>query len=118
MPGHHCRPDSRQKRDEMYHETTKGDFRVIWSFDEPHETRGSYGYDTEEETKAAEDHEIAQLSSGNWVALYATAQRRSPCDCPECSGWHTTETLHGIVIDNSESAFDLFARENRWLPFC
>jgi hypothetical protein len=37
--------------------------------DEDHETRGSYGYDTPEETKAAEDEEIAKLDSGEWTDL-------------------------------------------------
>ena len=43
--------------------------RVEWYYDEDHLTRGSYAYDTEAETAAAEDYELEKLRSGAWVVL-------------------------------------------------
>lgn len=83
-----------------------GDFRVRVVFDEDHETRGSYGYETEEETRAAEDEEIEKLESGEWVVLGFIIEQR----CPRCKSWDTPEdsrqdiSVWGVVIDNSEKA--------------
>lgn len=87
------------------------DVRYVCDLDEMHETRGSYAYETEAETKAAEDEELAKLRRGEWVVLAVTKERRADCDCPECSGWHTEDTLCGIVIENGEDAVLAYLKE-------
>lgn len=62
--------------------TTEVRFR--WVLDDDYETRGSYGYDTPEETKAAEDEELAKLDSGEYVAEGCIAELISTCaECGE-----------------------------------
>jgi hypothetical protein len=87
-------------------------YRLILDLD--HTTRGSYGYDTPEETKAAEDEEIAKLNSGEWVVLGCIVTEPCPANehCPCCSGSHEVDSLWGIVIDNSSKAAEAFVKEN------
>ena len=73
--------------------------RVRWVYDEHHEVEGTYAYDTEEETKAAEDLEYANLESGEWVALGCIIERK----CLACLNWHETDSLWGIVIEPDEA---------------
>ncbi len=81
--------------------------RVRFVYDETHETHGSYGYDTEEETKAAEDEETAKLSSGEWVVLGAIVQHM----CGHCGEWRNGDSLWGIVVTATEDLAE-FARGN------
>lgn len=102
------------ERHSIMEETTR---RVVWEFDEYHETRESYGYNTEEKTSAAENEELRKLESGEWVALCAQVfERAADCPCPECTGWHTVDTLGGIVIESDEAKLREFAVWNEWLP--
>jgi len=85
--------------------------RCRWVYDTDHETRGSYAYETEAETKAAEDEEIAKLASGEWVALGILLEERAEhCPHPDCDGWHETDSCWGIVIDGSDEELDEYAR--------
>jgi len=72
--------------------------RVHVVCDDDHETVGSYGYDTPEETKAAEDHEIAQLNSGAW-SVYGII--REEC-CPQCQTWDQVDSIWGCVYPTGE----------------
>lgn len=76
--------------------------RVRLVYDEMYRTRGSYGYDTEEETKEAEDYEIDMLDRGNWVVLGRIEEEQ----CKHCSAWSQTDSLWGMVVDNSDSGFE------------
>jgi hypothetical protein len=85
---------------DRYMAPIEGDgLRVLVVYDQSHETRGSYGYDTEEETKAAEDEEMRKLHSGEWVVLGFVLERK----CSECATWITEDSLWGVVIENSEA---------------
>lgn len=85
-------------------------------YDDLHETRGSYALDTKEETRAAEDEEIANLESGKWIVIGILAFERKPhcstCTC-NAADWPLTETdsLWGIVVENTSTAIEAFARE-------
>lgn len=71
-------------------------------YDTIYATRGSYAYETEEETKAAEDEEIAKLDSGEWVVIGFQEYKPCPCDkaCPNCDGWTETDnSCWGIVVE-------------------
>ncbi len=63
---------------------------VKWVFDADYETRGSYGYETAEETRAAEDFELERLESGEWVALGCVIEGRDGTKL---------DSLWGIVIE-------------------
>lgn len=86
-------------------------YRLV--YDEIHETRGSYAYDTEEETKAAEDEELAGLESGRLVALGCIVTE--PCPgahhCGACSGTVEVDSLWGIVVENDEAKARAYAIE-------
>ena len=99
------------------HENTSecGTKRVRWYNDETHETVGSYGYDTEQETKDAENHELEMLDRGDWVVLFAKASTKEDCNCPDCDGWHNTDTLCGIVVPNNDKAISQFAKDEGWI---
>lgn len=73
-------------------------------YDEVYETVGSYAYDTEEETKAAEDEEIRNLKSGKWVVLgcIVTEPCQSKEHCAGCSKMVETGSLWGIVVESSQ----------------
>lgn len=86
--------------------------RVRWVWDGMYETRGSYAYDTEEETKRAEDEELAKLESGEWAALGMIVETR----CPHCNLWKEHESVWGVVIDVNTEALDGFAAESGLLP--
>jgi hypothetical protein len=107
---------------ETYHEFEhKGQhYRLV--HDEDHETRGSYAYDTEEATKAAEDEELEKLNSGEWVVLGCIVTK--PCEglsddkgghmpghCEACSGTVEVDSLWGIVIENSTAKAEAYAKE-------
>jgi hypothetical protein len=89
-------------------------------YDTMHQTRGSYGYDTEEETKAAEDEEIEKLNSGEWVVLGCIvsvpcpgAQKDSMSEaahCTSCDGREELDSLWGIVVENSDKAVEEFVK--------
>lgn len=96
-------------------ETIDGNRRVRWYPDEHYQTIGSYAYDTEAETKAAEDDELAKLASGEWFVLCAIAATQTDCTCPECDGWHKTDALCGIVIEPNEDKLREFAEGNGWI---
>jgi hypothetical protein len=68
--------------------------RVRWVYDEYYETQGSYWLGTEEETREAEDAEIAKLESGEWVALGCIVETK----CVHCGAWSEADSLWGIVI--------------------
>ncbi len=82
--------------------------RCRWIYDEDYQTVGSYGLDSEEETKAAEDHEIAKLGSEEWLALGCIVEHL----CPTCGGWTQGDSLWGIVIKPEMEAIDTFARDS------
>lgn len=82
------------------------DVRCRWVHDEMHETRGSYAYDTDAETRAAEDEEIANLASGEWVVLGCIVEKR----CPTCDTWSETDSLWGIVV-KCDADLDALARD-------
>jgi len=88
--------------------------------DELYETRGSYGYDTPEETKAAEDEEIAKLDSGDWIVLGVIVEE--PCTgilpvdgkslhCECCSVSKETDSVWGVVVDNNPKAWEQFVKD-------
>lgn len=77
-------------------------YRVV--YDEDHQTRGSYAYDTEEETRAAEDEEIANLESGRWVVVGCIVSQPHEQKCTvHCPAWEETDSLWGIVVKNDET---------------
>lgn len=85
-------------------------FRLV--YDEDHETRGSYAYDTPEETKAAEDEELAKLSSGEWVVLGCIVTERCPSaqHCVCCAGAHEVDSVWGIVIAPDKAKAEEWAK--------
>lgn len=73
------------------------DMRVRWVYDdEIYQTRGSYAYDAEEETKAAEENEIYMLDRGEWVVLGYIVEKLM---CDKCKTYEQTDSLWGIVIE-------------------
>ena len=88
-----------------------GTLRVLAVHDHNHETEGSYAYDTEEETHAAEDHERDKLESGEWVALGFVKEEK----CSKCGGWDHVDSLWGIVIENSEAKVRQYMVETGFL---
>ena len=86
--------------------------RLRWVYDHDYETRGSYAYDTEEETRRAEDEEIDALSSGRFVALGAIVEVRCPC----CGSWDQKDSLWGIVIEPTDKALAEFAEDSLDIP--
>ena len=80
------------------HESLKPGQRIRLVYDEYHETRGSYYYETEEETTAAEDYEIERLNSGEWIVLGRIVEELCT---GACGGWVQVESLWGIVVENS-----------------
>lgn len=85
--------------------------RCLWFYDPTYQTRGSYAYETEEETKAVEDREIDMLNRGEWVVLGCVVQRKVGCACPDCDGWHEVDACWGIVIEPDNEKLDKYARE-------
>lgn len=65
--------------------------------DNNHETVGSYAYETPEQTKAAENHELEKLASGDWVAVGFIVEHK----CPSCNEWKEDDSLWGCIIENS-----------------
>jgi hypothetical protein len=73
--------------------------RVRLVCDEDYQTVGSYAYDTEEETKAEEDQEIAKLESYEWVVFGVILE--SPCE-GECGTFIEDESVWGYVTENTD----------------
>lgn len=71
--------------------------RIRLVIDEFHETRGSYAYETEEETREAEDLEIEKLESGEWIVLARINEKQ----CDACGEWSVEDSIFGIVVENS-----------------
>lgn len=110
---------------DTYHEFDHNGRHYRLVYDEDHETKGSYAYDTEEETKAAEDEEIEKLNSGEWVVLGCIVTE--PCKgvsctdgldeheviehCPCCRGRQEVDSLWGIVIENDTRKAEEYAKE-------
>lgn len=69
--------------------------------DEDYVTRGSYALDTEQETREAEDEELAKLQSGESAAYGVIVY--TPCDHAdhghECPHAKTIEDVWGTVAD-------------------
>lgn len=97
-----------------YHQFDHNGRHYRFVLDEDHQTRGSYGFDTPEETQAAEDNEIVKLNSCEWVVLGCIVTEPCPSSthCTCCSGDHEVDSLWGIVIDNSNKVAEAFAKEN------
>jgi hypothetical protein len=99
-----------------YHKWEANNKRYRAVYDEDYQTRGSYALNTEEETKAAEDEETANLESGKWVALGIIVFERKPhcstCTCKEPLPWTETDSLWGIVIENNTATVEVFARDS------
>lgn len=81
-----------------------GRIRFRWVPDEVYMTDGSYAYETERESKAAEELERRKLQSGEWEALGVIAQ--VPKVCESCGTW-TDEwedrgSVWSIVIDTDD----------------
>lgn len=84
---------------EILHTFHHRGMRYLFVNDEHHATRGSYGYDTPEETKAAEDEELAKLESGEWVVLgilvsepcegVMPVEARTSMSAQCANSWHT-----------------------------
>lgn len=70
--------------------------------DEDYQTVGSYGFDTPEETEAAEQEEIKALNNGDLVVLGAITEKL----CPACGAWEVVDSLWGIVVDNSDAGYE------------
>lgn len=79
--------------------------RVQWVYDEEYQTVGHYAYDTEEETKKAEDWELERIRDGRLVALGAIVQHR----CAHCDQWRDGDSLWGIVVKGNDEELDSFA---------
>lgn len=82
--------------------------RVRWEHDHDYQTRGSYALDSEEETRAVEDQEIARIESGEWVALSAHVEQW----CEHCARWFERDALHGIVIAPLAAELSAFAKDS------
>lgn len=63
---------------------------VRWLYDDDYSTQGSYAYDSDEETRQAEEYETGKLNSGEWVALGYVVEDVHGEDY---------ESLWGIVIE-------------------
>ena len=103
----------RSHTDNTYHEFDHAGKHYRLVYDELYATVGSYSYDTEEETKAAEDEEIEKLNSGEWVALGCIITR--PCKgphCEACEGKVEDDSLWGIVIENSRVKAEEYVKES------
>jgi len=83
---------------DIYMEFDEGDYTYKAFYDSHHETRGSYAYSTEEETKRAEDEELAKLESGEWVALFCVKYK----PCPTCHNLEELDSVGGCVVENDE----------------
>jgi hypothetical protein len=91
---------------DLYAEWKLDETRTLKAFyDSSYETVGSYAYDTEEETRAAEQEELSKLESEEWVALYIVLYRV----CPECEEIRIVDDLGGCVVENDRDAVYLFA---------
>ena len=76
--------------------------------DEDHETVGSYAYDTERETQAAEENERSKIDSGEWIVVGCIVEKRCKC----CDVWAGIGDVWGIVIEPDD---DVMLDHARWL---
>jgi hypothetical protein len=88
-----------QVMDTIY-EFEHGKLTVRIFSDSQHETRGSYAYDTEQETRAAENEELAKLESGEWIVVGFVAYD----GCEACGHLSEFDSCWGIVCENTEDA--------------
>ena len=77
--------------------------RVRIVADDDYQTRGSYGYGTDEETRAAEDKEIENINNGTWEALGIIVESRCAC----CGQWAMDDAVWGCVVAVPWNAADL-----------
>ena len=82
--------------------------RVIWQYDEDYQTVGSYAYETDEETKKAEEWELERLQDGRLVALVFCIESK----CETCGHWAPVDSLCGIVIEPDEATLKKFFLES------
>lgn len=68
--------------------------RVRWMRDDDYDPRGSYAFDTPEETNAAEDWEIERLNDGRLIALGVILERQC-----RCGNWEHIDSCWGIVVE-------------------
>ena len=103
-------------REETFHAWEADGKRYRAVYDETYETRGSYAYDTEEETRAAEDDEIGRLEAGALIVIriivseFRKAEHCKSCTCEEMT-WQEADSLWGIVIEPDNKKIEEFARE-------
>lgn len=96
--------------------------RALWVYDELHEVRGSFGYNTEAENEEAEAEVLRNLERGTWVALGCIIQRKhSPVTCGACGhtaggDWEEIDSLWGIVIAPNEKELTDFAAHSMSFP--
>lgn len=76
--------------------------------DDDYRSEGAWALATEEETAAAVAEEQAKLNSGEWIAVgcIVTEPCPAPEHCPCCAQTHETDSLWGIVIENSVEAWE------------
>lgn len=114
---------SSRYHEEIYHkfeyQPASGAFRRVWIVeDDDHQTVGSYGYDTEEATRAAEDEEIANLESGKWTVVGIRVFE--PCDhpkphCADCSGWVEMDEVWGCVVESNMAKLEEEIKRGDWV---
>lgn len=81
--------------------------RCRWVYDYEYETVGSYAYDTEEQTRQAEQDEIDAINNGDLIPLGCIIEQFVDC-CPHCDRldeWIEKDSCFGIVMptdDNDE----------------
>ena len=93
-----------------YSYTSDRQARIAWYWDEHYSPFGSFAYDTEAETKAAERAEIDALDRGDLFPYGGVIEMRADyCACPECNNWHTGDSCWGIVYE--PGAFEAMARD-------
>jgi hypothetical protein len=99
------------------HEWEENEKKYRAVYDEDYQTRGSFAYETEEETKRAEDKELEHLHDGTWIAIGIIVWEKKPhckeCQCPRRDWpWTETDSLWGIVVENDTQAIEEFAAQS------
>lgn len=99
-----------------YHAWEANGKRYRAVYDEDYTPYGNYALETEEETNAAVADEAHKLGNGVYVALGVIVTERRPhcpnCKCPQTEwSWTETDSLWGIVVENSHAAIEAFVKE-------